>query len=164
MHAPPPPPPPAQDWLFIAAKRVSAVEYGLLLATFGLVMALGLEGGIAAGILLAALHFAYRCEPGSWRVLAVRGAGCVACAPHAYRPAPPIPAPPRPSHPCHLRSYSKVTMTAFTVVPSRSGAGACCMAWHGVAWHGRAGQGRAGQSMRQHGMAWPAMAWHTCPS
>lgn len=67
-----------KDWLFIAAKRVSAVEYCLLLATFGLVMAFGLEGGIAAGIVLAALHFAY--------------------------------------------SYSKVTMTAFTVVPSRSGA------------------------------------------
>ncbi|PRW58410.1 sulfate transporter [Chlorella sorokiniana] len=67
-----------KDWLFIAAKRVSAVEYCLLLATFGLVMAFGLEGGIAGGIVLAALHFAY--------------------------------------------SYSKVTMTAFTVVPSRSGA------------------------------------------
>jgi SulP family sulfate permease len=49
-----------QDWLFIAAKRISAVEYALLLATFGLVIALGLEAGIAAGTVLAALHFAYR--------------------------------------------------------------------------------------------------------
>ena len=49
-----------QDWLFIAAKRISGVEYALLLATFGLVMAFGLEAGIAGGILLAALHFAYR--------------------------------------------------------------------------------------------------------
>ena len=49
-----------KDWLFIAAKRISAVEYALLLATFGLVMAAGLEAGIAAGIVLAALHFAYR--------------------------------------------------------------------------------------------------------
>ncbi len=54
-----------QDWLFIAAKRVSAVEYCLLLATFGLVMAFGLEAGIAAGIVLAALHFAYRWA-GGW--------------------------------------------------------------------------------------------------
>lgn len=67
-----------KDWLFISYKRVSGVEYCLLLATFALVMAFGLEAGIAAGILLAALHFAY--------------------------------------------SYSRVTMTAFTVVPSRSGA------------------------------------------
>ncbi|KAL4419479.1 hypothetical protein ABPG77_008281 [Micractinium sp. CCAP 211/92] len=67
-----------KDWLFIAHKRISGVEYALLLATFGLVMALGLEAGIAGGILLAALHFAY--------------------------------------------SYSKATVTAFTVVPSRSGA------------------------------------------
>jgi hypothetical protein len=49
-----------QDWLFIAAKRISGVEYALLLATFGLVMAAGLEVGIAGGIVLAALHFAYR--------------------------------------------------------------------------------------------------------
>ena len=53
-----------QDWLFIAAKRVSCVEYCLLLATFGLVLAFGLEGGIAAGIVLAALHFAYRWDRG----------------------------------------------------------------------------------------------------
>lgn len=50
----------------VAAKRVSGVEYGLLLATFGLVVALGLEAGIGAGILLAALHFAYRW--GCWEV------------------------------------------------------------------------------------------------
>ena len=56
---------PSQDWLFIAAKRVSAVEYCLLLATFGLVMAFGLEAGIAGGIVLAALHFAYRWA-GGW--------------------------------------------------------------------------------------------------
>ncbi len=58
-----------KDWLFIAAKRISAVEYALLLATFGLVMAAGLEEGIAAGIVLAALHFAYRyvvCLHASW--------------------------------------------------------------------------------------------------
>ncbi|KAL4431193.1 hypothetical protein ABPG75_006449 [Micractinium tetrahymenae] len=67
-----------KDWLFIAYKRISGVEYALLLATFALVMAFGLEAGIAGGILLAALHFAY--------------------------------------------SYSKATVTAFTVVPSRSGA------------------------------------------
>ena len=50
-----------QDWLFISYKRVDGVEYALLLVTFGLVLAAGLEAGIAGGILLAALHFAYRC-------------------------------------------------------------------------------------------------------
>ena len=52
---------PLQDWLFISYKRVDGVEYALLLATFGLVLAAGLEAGITGGILLAALHFAYRC-------------------------------------------------------------------------------------------------------
>ncbi len=61
----PPTPHQPQDWLFIAAKRVSGVEYCLLLATFGLVMAFGLEAGIAGGIVLAALHFAYRWA-GGW--------------------------------------------------------------------------------------------------
>ena len=59
---------------------MSGVEYGLLLATFGAVLAVGLEGGIAAGILAAALHFAW--------------------------------------------AYTRTSVTAFTVVPSRSGAGA----------------------------------------
>ena len=36
-----------QDWLFISYKRVDGVEYALLLATFGLVLAAGLEAGIA---------------------------------------------------------------------------------------------------------------------
>ncbi|KAI7843279.1 hypothetical protein COHA_003111 [Chlorella ohadii] len=67
-----------KDWLLLASRRVSAVEYALLLTTFALVMGAGLEVGIGVGILLAALHFAY--------------------------------------------SYSRVTLTAFTVVPSRSGA------------------------------------------
>ena len=73
-----PSPSPRQDWLFIAAKRVSAVEYCLLLATFGLVMAFGLEGGIAAGIVLAALHFAYRCgdEGGLGGLHGWLGIGC----------------------------------------------------------------------------------------
>lgn len=34
-------------------------EYGLLLATFGAIMQFGLEGGIAAGIVLATLYFAF---------------------------------------------------------------------------------------------------------
>ncbi|GAB4822722.1 hypothetical protein N2152v2_009768 [Parachlorella kessleri] len=67
-----------KDWLFIAYKRVSLVEYVLLLGTLGAIMALGLEAGIAAGIVAAAVHFAYR--------------------------------------------YANVSVKAFAVVPSRSGA------------------------------------------
>jgi hypothetical protein len=64
-----------QDWLFISYKRVDGVEYALLLATFGLVLAAGLEAGIAGGILLAALHFAYRCAG----VVAARTLCALAC-------------------------------------------------------------------------------------
>ena len=56
-HRPPTPP---QDWLFISYKRVSGVEYSLLVGTLVAIMALGLEAGIAAGIVAAACHFAYR--------------------------------------------------------------------------------------------------------
>lgn len=48
-----------QDWLFLAYQRVRGVEYGLLVATFAAIMALGLELGIAAGIVAASLIFAY---------------------------------------------------------------------------------------------------------
>eukprot|EP00887_Chlorella_sp_A99_P005506 scaffold1.g5506.t1 len=77
----------AKDWLFISYKRVSFVEYCLLVATFvavggwlggGRIVLLGLEAGIAIGILLSAASFAV--------------------------------------------SYARVTVTAFSVVPSRSGA------------------------------------------
>lgn len=49
----------AKDWLFIAAKKVSPIEFALLIFTFVAVTAFGLEVGIAAGIVGAALHFAY---------------------------------------------------------------------------------------------------------
>lgn len=48
-----------QDWLFLAYHRVRGVEYGLLLATFVAIMVMGLELGIAAGIVAASLLFAY---------------------------------------------------------------------------------------------------------
>ena len=48
-----------QDWLFLAYQRVRGVEYGLLVATFVAIMGLGLELGIAAGIIAASLIFAY---------------------------------------------------------------------------------------------------------
>lgn len=48
-----------QDWLFLAYLRVRGVEYGLLVATFLAIMILGLELGIAAGIVAASLLFAY---------------------------------------------------------------------------------------------------------
>lgn len=49
----------AKDWLFIAAKKVSPIEFVLIILTFAAVTAFGLEAGIAAGIVGAALHFAY---------------------------------------------------------------------------------------------------------
>ena len=107
-----------QDWLFIAAKRVSGVEYCLLLATFGLVLAFGLEGGIAAGIVLAALHFAYRWGEAAARVGGGMGYGLrvplvqangpqsscsPAHAPHTptfrHPPSPPCPAAATPRSP-----------------------------------------------------------------
>ncbi len=48
-----------QDWLFLAYNRVRGVEYGLLVATFVAIMVMGLELGIAAGIVAASLLFAY---------------------------------------------------------------------------------------------------------
>lgn len=48
-----------QDWLLLAYLRVRGVEYGLLLATFVAIMVMGLELGIAAGIVAASLLFAY---------------------------------------------------------------------------------------------------------
>lgn len=48
-----------QDWLFIAYKRISKVEYALLVATFVAILVWGLEIGIAAGIVAATLHFTY---------------------------------------------------------------------------------------------------------
>lgn len=48
-----------QDWLFLAVYRVRGVEYGLLVATFVAIMVMGLELGIAAGIVAASLLFAY---------------------------------------------------------------------------------------------------------
>ncbi|KAA6425635.1 MAG: Sulfate Permease Family [Trebouxia sp. A1-2] len=74
----------ARDWLFLAVYRVRGVEYGLLVATFVAIMVMGLELGIAAGIVAASLLFAYN-----------------------YSKVPVGP---------------NVLVTAFTVVPSRSGA------------------------------------------
>ncbi|KAL4547721.1 hypothetical protein Ndes2526B_g06954 [Nannochloris sp. 'desiccata'] len=68
----------AKDWLYIAAKKVAPVEFAMIVGTFLAVAALGLELGIAAGILAAALHFAIE--------------------------------------------YARMSVKAFTVVPSRSGA------------------------------------------
>lgn len=67
------PPHGPQDWLLLASKRMAKVEYALLLATFALVLLFGLEIGIGVGIVLAALHFAYRWAT-AWRPL-VRGCG-----------------------------------------------------------------------------------------
>ncbi len=59
-----------QDWLFLAYHRVRGVEYGLLVATFVAIMVMGLELGIAAGIVAASLLFAYNYSkvPGIKRV------------------------------------------------------------------------------------------------
>jgi SulP family sulfate permease len=68
----------AKDWLYIAAKKVAPIEFAMIVGTFFAVAAFGLELGIAAGILAAALHFAIE--------------------------------------------YARMSVKAFTVVPSRSGA------------------------------------------
>lgn len=121
-----------QDWLLLASKRMAKVEYALLVATFALVLFFGLEVGISAGIVLAALHFAYRCAAGGdrpakpWAAFAKGGREgmldanseqlpCRCERGAAHRVAVTL------THPCC--SYSRVHMTASTVVPSRSGAG-----------------------------------------
>ena len=56
-----------RDWLFGARRKVTRGEYALLWATFGLVVGLGLEVGIAAGVLLSAANFAYQARRiGGW--------------------------------------------------------------------------------------------------
>ncbi len=55
-----------QDWLFLAYHRVRGVEYGLLVATFVAIMVMGLELGIAAGIVAASLLFAYNYSKVTW--------------------------------------------------------------------------------------------------
>jgi hypothetical protein len=50
----------AGDWLVRSAAKVSPVEYYLLLATFVAIMQLGLEYGVAAGILMCTIYFAFR--------------------------------------------------------------------------------------------------------
>jgi MFS superfamily sulfate permease-like transporter/CRP-like cAMP-binding protein len=49
----------SRDWLILSYFKLTLVEYGLLWVTFACIMALGLEGGIAAGIIFATLYFAY---------------------------------------------------------------------------------------------------------
>lgn len=49
-----------QDWLLSARSRMTSLEYVLLWMTFGAITVLGLEGGIAVGLLLAALFFAFQ--------------------------------------------------------------------------------------------------------
>jgi len=48
-----------RDWLILSFFKLTLVEYALLWITFSCIMALGLEGGIAAGIVFATLYFAY---------------------------------------------------------------------------------------------------------
>ena len=68
----------SKDWLYISRKKVAPLEYAMLVGTFLAVASLGLEVGIALGVLAAALHFAVE--------------------------------------------YARLSVTAFSVVPSRSGA------------------------------------------
>lgn len=70
-----------QDWLLLASKRMAKVEYALLLATFSLVLLFGLEIGISVGIVLAALHFAYRCAR---QPTALPGILACALRPHGF--------------------------------------------------------------------------------
>ncbi|PSC75492.1 Sulfate Permease Family [Micractinium conductrix] len=47
------------DWMVHSYRKLSRPEYCLLWATFGAIMQWGLEAGIAAGIVLATLYFAW---------------------------------------------------------------------------------------------------------
>lgn len=47
-----------KDWIYVAAKRVSPVEYALLVATFIAVGSFGLEVGIVSGLIMSVIHFA----------------------------------------------------------------------------------------------------------
>lgn len=49
----------SRDWLILSYFKLTFVEYVLLWVTFSCIMAVGLEGGIAAGIIFATLYFAY---------------------------------------------------------------------------------------------------------
>jgi len=49
----------SRDWLILSFFKLTLVEYALLWITFSCIMAVGLEGGIAAGIVFATLYFAY---------------------------------------------------------------------------------------------------------
>jgi uncharacterized membrane protein len=81
-----------QDWLFLAYHRVRGVEYGLLVATFVAIMVLGLELGIAAGIVAASLLFAYNYSKVPWTKRAQSAAYITPCitkqGSHAYWMAP----------------------------------------------------------------------------
>ncbi|KAG2496216.1 hypothetical protein HYH03_005814 [Edaphochlamys debaryana] len=50
----------SRDWLILSCRKLSRAEYVLLWASFGSIMYLGLELGIAAGIVLATLYFAFQ--------------------------------------------------------------------------------------------------------
>lgn len=47
------------DWLVHAWYKVTRAEYALLVLGFLSILTWGLEGGIAIGIVLATLYFAY---------------------------------------------------------------------------------------------------------
>ena len=49
----------SRDWLILSFTKLTHVEYALLLVTFFSVVEFGLEGGIGAGILAAAVYFTY---------------------------------------------------------------------------------------------------------
>jgi SulP family sulfate permease len=49
----------AGDWLVRSYTKVTPVEYGLLLATFLAIMQFELEAGVAIGVLLCTLCFAF---------------------------------------------------------------------------------------------------------
>ncbi|GLI60655.1 hypothetical protein VaNZ11_002855 [Volvox africanus] len=50
----------SKDWLILSYRKLSRAEYVLLWATFLSIMNTGLELGIAAGIVMATLYFAYQ--------------------------------------------------------------------------------------------------------
>ena len=101
------------------APPARSAEYCLLLATFGAIVQFGLEGGIAAGIVLATLYFALAyAQSQVWGGLALRAKQGGRCYRWGAAGAPPSrPLPPQRA----LASVAQTSAAQPQVLPAPSG-------------------------------------------